>query len=86
MDAVRSRGVDPRPVVVAVQNDPTDPPLLFGEWFVEDGLQVDLVAAYDKAVGLREVEMKLGVGDLQPVSLDLGEPDPELLTPFDALH
>ncbi len=55
MDAVRSRGVDPRPVVVAVQNDPTDPPLLFGEWFVEDGLQVDLVAAYDGAAVPRAV-------------------------------
>lgn len=38
---------DPRPVVLAIQNDPTDPPLLFGEWLSEDGLQVQVVAAFD---------------------------------------
>lgn len=38
---------DPRPVVLAVQNDPTDPPLLLGEWLVEDGLRVDVLPAFD---------------------------------------
>ncbi len=38
---------DPRPVVLAVQNDPTDPPLLLGEWLAEDGLRVEVVAAFD---------------------------------------
>lgn len=38
---------DPRPVVLAVQNDPTDPPLLLGEWLLEDGLRVDVLVAFD---------------------------------------
>lgn len=32
------------PVVMAIQNDPTDPPLLVGEWLAEDGLRVDVIA------------------------------------------
>jgi GMP synthase (glutamine-hydrolysing) len=36
---------DPRPVVLAIQNDPTDPPLLVGEWLEEDGIRVDVVQA-----------------------------------------
>ncbi|MHB1066252.1 MAG: type 1 glutamine amidotransferase [Candidatus Nanopelagicales bacterium] len=34
-----------RPVVLAIQNDPTDPPLLVGEWLEEDGLRVVVVLA-----------------------------------------
>lgn len=36
-----------RPVVLAVQNDPTDPPLMMGEWLEECGLQVRVIAAWD---------------------------------------
>jgi GMP synthase (glutamine-hydrolysing) len=35
----------PQPVVLAIQNDPTDPPLLVGEWLAEDGIRVDVVQA-----------------------------------------
>ena len=33
------------PVVLAIQNDPTDPPLLVGEWLEEDGIRVEVVEA-----------------------------------------
>ena len=33
------------PVVLAIQNDPTDPPLMLGEWLEEDGLEVRVIAA-----------------------------------------
>lgn len=35
----------PQPVVLAIQNDPTDPPLLVGEWLEEDGIRVQVVQA-----------------------------------------
>ncbi len=35
-----------RPVVLAIQNDPTDPPLLLGHWLAEDGVRVDVVRAF----------------------------------------
>lgn len=34
-----------QPVVLAIQNDPTDPPLLVGEWLAEDGIHVEVVHA-----------------------------------------
>ncbi len=34
-----------RPVVLAIQNDPTDPPLLVGEWLAETGIRVEVVGA-----------------------------------------
>ena len=38
--------IQPRqPVVLAIQNDPTDPPLLVGEWLEEDGIRVEVVRA-----------------------------------------
>lgn len=37
--------VGPSPVVLAIQNDPTDPPLLMGEWLAEDGITVRVVRA-----------------------------------------
>lgn len=37
------------PVVLAIQNDATDPPLLVGEWLEEDGIRVQVVPAYDGA-------------------------------------
>ena len=40
---------DSRPVVLAIQSDPTDPPLLYGDWLAEDGLHVDVVSAFDAA-------------------------------------
>lgn len=33
------------PVVLAIQNDPTDPPALTGEWLEELGIRVDIVRA-----------------------------------------
>lgn len=40
-----------RPVVLAIQNDPTDPPLLVGEWLEEDGIRVDVIrACFDEPV------------------------------------
>lgn len=35
----------PQPVVLAIQNDPTDPPLLVGEWLEEEGIRVQVVLA-----------------------------------------
>ncbi len=35
-----------QPVVLAIQNDPTDPPLLVGEWLEESGVRVDVVRAH----------------------------------------
>ncbi len=34
-----------RPIVLAIQNDPTDPPLLVGEWLEEDGIELRVVRA-----------------------------------------
>lgn len=33
------------PLVLAIQNDPTDPPLLVGEWLVQEGVRVEVVQA-----------------------------------------
>ena len=33
------------PVVLAIQNDPTDAPLLVGEWLMEDGIRLDVIRA-----------------------------------------
>ncbi len=35
------------PVVLVVQNDPTDPPLLVGEWLEEQGITISVVLACD---------------------------------------
>ena len=40
-----SDSADSRPIVLAIQNDPTDPPLMVGEWLAEDGIRVEVVAA-----------------------------------------
>ena len=34
-----------QPIVLAIQNDPTDPPLLVGEWLEEEGILVRVVRA-----------------------------------------
>ena len=34
-----------RPVVLAIQNDPTDPPLMVGEWLEECGIEIRVVMA-----------------------------------------
>jgi GMP synthase-like glutamine amidotransferase len=36
---------EPQPVVLAIQNDPTDPPLLVGEWLEEDGIRIRVIQA-----------------------------------------
>lgn len=33
------------PVVLAIQNDPTDPPLMVGEWLAEEGVTVHVIEA-----------------------------------------
>lgn len=35
-----------RPTVLAIQNDPSDPPLLVGEWLMEAGLDIVVVEAF----------------------------------------
>jgi GMP synthase-like glutamine amidotransferase len=35
------------PVVLVVQNDPSDPPLLVGEWLEEQGITISVVLAFD---------------------------------------
>jgi GMP synthase-like glutamine amidotransferase len=37
--------VSTTPLVLAIQNDPTDPPLLVGEWLAEQGVRVKVVRA-----------------------------------------
>lgn len=37
----------PVPVVLAIQNDPTDPPLLVGDWLAEAGVEVRVVNAVE---------------------------------------
>jgi GMP synthase-like glutamine amidotransferase len=37
--------VTAQPYVLAIQNDPTDPPLLVGEWLAEDGIHVEVIEA-----------------------------------------
>lgn len=36
-----------RPVVLAIQNDPTDPPLLVGDWLAAQGIEVRVVNAVE---------------------------------------
>lgn len=51
MTSLHADAPDRRPVVLAVQSDPTDPPLLVGEWLEESGLQVDVLeACFDQLV------------------------------------
>ena len=40
-----TRDAAAQPVVLAIQNDPTDPPLLVGEWLEEEGIRVEVVQA-----------------------------------------
>ena len=35
------------PIVLAIQNDPTDPPLLVGEWLEESGVVIEVIRACD---------------------------------------
>jgi len=35
----------PAPMVLAIQNDPTDPPLMVGEWLAEAGIAVQVIQA-----------------------------------------
>jgi GMP synthase-like glutamine amidotransferase len=36
-----------KPTVLAIQNDPTDPPHLVGRWLIEIGFDIELLRAYD---------------------------------------
>ena len=38
-------GTGPTPVVLAIQNDQTDPPLLVGKWLAESGISVRVIEA-----------------------------------------
>lgn len=67
---------DSRPVVLAIQNDPTDPPLLVGEWLEEDGIRVQVVAAcYGEQVPDRVPD---GVHGLLPLGGVMGANDDHL--------
>jgi len=64
------------PVVLAVQNDPTDPPLLMGEWLAEDGITVQVVRAFlGEAV---PSVVPSGVNGLLPLGGAIGADDDEL--------
>jgi GMP synthase (glutamine-hydrolysing) len=65
-----------RPVVLAIQNDPTDPPLLVGEWLEEDGVRVEVLRAYDGEPVPRTVPD--GVHGLLPLGGAMGANDDDV--------
>lgn len=65
-----------QPVVLAIQNDPTDPPLLIGEWLAEDGVRVEVVeACFGAAV---PTSVPAGVHGLLPLGGAMGAGDDEV--------
>jgi GMP synthase (glutamine-hydrolysing) len=42
---VTHNATDSQPLVLAIQNDPTDPPLMVGEWLAEDGIRIEVIRA-----------------------------------------
>jgi len=36
-----------KPIILAIQNDPTDPPHLVGRWLMEIGFEIEILRAYD---------------------------------------
>jgi len=64
------------PVVLAIQNDPTDPPLLMGEWLAEDGITVRVIqACFDEPVPATVPE---GIHGLLPLGGVMGANDDDV--------
>jgi GMP synthase (glutamine-hydrolysing) len=64
------------PVVLAIQNDPTDPPLLMGEWLAEDGVTVRVIeACFDEPVPATVPE---GIHGLLPLGGVMGANDDDV--------
>jgi GMP synthase (glutamine-hydrolysing) len=64
------------PVVLAIQNDPTDPPLLMGEWLSEDGVTIRVIeACFGEAVPSTVPE---GVHGLLPLGGVMGAGDDDV--------
>ena len=67
---------DAQPVVLAIQNDPTDPPLLVGEWLEEEGIRVEVIqACFGEPVPTR---VPPGVHGLLPLGGAMGANDDEV--------
>ena len=64
-----------QPVVLAIQNDPTDPPLLVGEWLEEDGIRVEVLRADEGQPVPRTVPE--GVHGILPLGGSMGAYDDE---------
>jgi GMP synthase-like glutamine amidotransferase len=62
-----------QPVVLVIQNDPTDPPLLVGEWLEEDGIRLELLRADEGASVPRTVPD--GVHGILPLGGSMGAYD-----------
>ena len=63
----------PAPLVLAIQNDPTDPPLLVGEWLAEDGIRIEVIRAFDgEAV---PATVPAGVSGILALGGDMGAHD-----------
>lgn len=64
------------PVVLAIQNDPTDPPLLVGQWLAESGIRVEVIqACFGEPVPPRVPD---GVNGILPLGGAMGANDDHL--------
>ena len=64
------------PVVLAIQNDPTDPPLLMGEWLAENGITVRVIeACFDEPVPAAVPD---GIHGLLPLGGTMGANDDDV--------
>jgi GMP synthase (glutamine-hydrolysing) len=71
-----ARPVGAAPVVLAIQNDPTDPPLLMGEWLAEEGISLQVIqACFDEPVPSAVPD---GVHGLLPLGGVMGANDDEV--------
>ena len=64
-----------RPRVLAIQNDPTDPPLLVGGWLHESGIDVDVVVACES--GQVPATVPAGVHGILALGGSMGANDDE---------
>jgi GMP synthase (glutamine-hydrolysing) len=65
-----------QPVVLAIQNDPTDPPLMVGEWLEEDGIRVVVIEACSGAAVPDSVPV--GVHGVLPLGGAMGANDDDV--------
>jgi len=68
-----------RPVVLAVENDPTCPPAMVGEWLKEAGLAVQVIAAHNGDAVPEQVPV--GVSAILPLGGSIGAND-EAVAPW----